>query len=75
MDLHDYITGELVNDRLVEMRAYAANERLFAAHRRPRPPVRVAVGGALIRLGSWLVGAEVKPGHEMQRAIEQPVRG
>ena len=58
MDLHDYVMGELVNDRLAEMRKYAASERLFAAHRRPRPPVREAVGGALIRLGSWIVGTE-----------------
>ena len=60
MDLHDYITGELVKDRLAELHEYAARERLFAAHRRPRPPVRVAVGGALIRLGSWIVGSELQ---------------
>ena len=58
MDLHDYITGQLVRDRLAEMRACAASERLFAEHRGPRTPVRVAIGHALIRLGSWIVGTE-----------------
>ena len=58
MDLHDYITGELIKDRLTEMRELAARERLFAAHRPPRPPVRVAIGNALIRLGSRIVGTE-----------------
>ncbi len=58
MDLHDYITGELVKDRLAEMREYAASERRFAAYRAPRPRLRVAVGNALIRLGSRIVGTE-----------------
>lgn len=58
MDLHEYVMGQLINERLAEFRAQAARERLLAAHRPPRPPVRVAIGGALIRLGSWIVGAE-----------------
>jgi hypothetical protein len=58
MDFHDYVTGQLVKDRLAEMRAYAASERLVAAYRAPRPPLRVAIGGALIRLGSRIVGTE-----------------
>jgi hypothetical protein len=58
MDWHEYVTGELIADRLAELRAQAALERRIAADRSPRPPWRVAIGGALIRLGSWIVGAE-----------------
>ena len=58
MEWHEYLTGELIRDRVGELRAQATRERLVSAHRAPRPPLRVSVGGALIRLGSWLVGAE-----------------
>ena len=58
MDWHEYITGELIRDRLDELRAQAALERLVSAHRAPRPPLRVTVGGALIRFGAWIVGTE-----------------
>ena len=58
MDWHDYVTGELIADRIGQLRAEAALERLIAAHRPPRPPLRATVGGALIRLGSWVVGAQ-----------------
>jgi hypothetical protein len=59
MDFHEYVTGELIEAHLAERRARAAIERLLAAHRRPRPGVRSAIGHALIRLGSRLarVGA------------------
>jgi len=58
MDWHEYVTGELIEERLSELRAWAALERQLAAHRPPRQPLRVAIGGALIRLGSWIVGTE-----------------
>ena len=58
MDWHEYVTGELIEERLSELRAGAALERQLAAHRSPRQPLRVAIGGALIRLGSWIVGTE-----------------
>ncbi len=57
MDWHDYITGRLVETRLAERRAAAALERLVRTHRAPRPPFRIAIGTALIRLGSKLGGA------------------
>jgi hypothetical protein len=56
MDWHEYIIGELIAERLAEFRAQAVRERLGAASRPPRPPLRVAVGGLLIRLGSWIEG-------------------
>jgi hypothetical protein len=58
MDWHEYVTGELIEERLADLRAEAALERQLAACRLPRPPLRVAIGGALIRLGSRIVGAE-----------------
>ena len=58
MDWHHYITGQIVEEQLAERRAVAARERLLQTHRAPRPPLRVAVGTVLIRLGSWIVGAE-----------------
>ncbi len=58
MDFHEYVTRELIEERLAEYRAQAARERLLAAHRPPRRALRVAIGGALIRLGSWIVGTE-----------------
>jgi hypothetical protein len=57
MDWHEYVMGELIAERLAEFRAQAARERLLAANRPPRPPLRVAVGSLLIRLGSWIEGA------------------
>ena len=57
MDWHDYVTGELVETQLADRRAAAALERLAHMHRAPRPPVRIAIGAALIRLGSRLGGA------------------
>jgi hypothetical protein len=56
MDWHDYITGELIGDRVAELRAQAALERRLAAARPPRRPLRATIGGTLIRLGSWIVG-------------------
>ena len=62
MDWNEYVTGELIEERLAELRAQAALERQLASYRAPRPPVRVAIGGALIRLGSWIVGTETEKG-------------
>jgi hypothetical protein len=60
MDWHEYVTGELIGDRLAELRAQAALERRLGEHLPPRPPLRESVGGALIRLGSWLAGTDVE---------------
>jgi hypothetical protein len=58
MDWHDYVTGELVSGQLAERRAAATRARLLKAHRGPRASLRLALGGALIRLGSRLVGTD-----------------
>jgi hypothetical protein len=56
MDWHDYVTGKLVEARLEELRTSAARTRLLRARRPPQGELRVAVGRALIRLGSRIVG-------------------
>jgi hypothetical protein len=58
MDWHDYVTGELVAGQLAERRAAATRQRLLKAHRGPRAPLRIALGAALIRLGSRLAGTD-----------------
>jgi hypothetical protein len=55
MDVNDYVLGALTNERLDELRAQARAAALLAEGRRPRPPLRVAVGGLLVRLGNRLL--------------------
>jgi len=62
MDWHAYVTGELIEGRLSELRTQAALERQVAACREPRPRLRITVGGALIRLGAWIVGTQPETG-------------
>jgi hypothetical protein len=52
MDINLYVT-EL---RLAELREQAARRRLLQAARSTRPPLRVTLGQALIRLGRLLLG-------------------
>jgi hypothetical protein len=59
MDWHEYVTGQLIEERLAEYRRTAARLRL--SQEQPRTPLRIVVGGALIRLGSWIEG-EAAPG-------------
>lgn len=51
MCLDEYATNLIVADRLNELRAAAERERIVLD---ARPPVRVAVGRSLIRIGRWL---------------------
>ena len=52
MDIDLYV----VELRLAEVRQQAALRRLLQAARATRPPVRVTLGQALIRLGRLLLG-------------------
>lgn len=61
MDFHEYVTGQLIEAHLAELRAQAARERLLLAGHAPRPGWRVAAGRGLIRLGAWL--AVERSGH------------
>lgn len=56
MDLQEYFADHLARERIAEFRAAADRERLSQEFREPRPPLRVSVGTALIRLGSWITG-------------------
>lgn len=58
MDWHEYVADHLVRERLAEYRAAADRERLYQEHRPPRPPLRLTIGSALIRLGSWITGRD-----------------
>jgi hypothetical protein len=59
VDWHEYVTGQLIEAQLAEYRRTAARLRLIQAQ--PRTPLRITVGGALIRLGSWIEG-DAAPG-------------
>ncbi|PYN76254.1 MAG: hypothetical protein DMD96_26400 [Candidatus Rokuibacteriota bacterium] len=56
MDLNIYLIEYWAKERLSEVRAAATRERLVESLQ-PRPPFRVALGLALIRLGQRLQGA------------------
>jgi len=50
------MNGYLVDIRLAELRERALREHLVHAARAARPPLRVTLGQALIRLGHQLLG-------------------
>jgi hypothetical protein len=54
--MNAHLHEALVKERLDEARAMAAHLALLRALRPARPPVRVVVGLALIRVGRWLAG-------------------
>lgn len=51
----EYFTDVMARDRLAELRALAARQSLLREARAGRPPMRVALGTALVRLGRWLM--------------------
>ncbi|MGH7388733.1 MAG: hypothetical protein ACREM3_04660 [Candidatus Rokuibacteriota bacterium] len=56
MDMNEFALGHLVDERLTEMREQAARYNLVAAVAPPRVRLRVALGHALVRMGSRLLG-------------------
>ena len=62
------LDGLVVANRLEEARDFAARQRLIAALRPTRSPVRVLVGLALIRAGRWVAGQTPRRGIEPYRA-------
>ncbi len=54
MDMNEYCMQEIAGERLREMRAAAQIAALCAEA--PRPPLRVILGHALVRLGNRLLG-------------------
>lgn len=59
MDVNLYVLETLARDRLAELRAGAEIHGWARGAAPARRPVRVSVGLALIRLGTWAAG----PGH------------
>ena len=56
MDVNLYVLEALSRDRLAELRAGAAAHGLARGVVPPRRQLRVGVGLALIRLGTWALG-------------------
>ena len=55
MDFNEYVALMMVRERHAEMIAAARRDAVLKSVARPRGPIRVAVGTALIRLGAWLL--------------------
>ncbi|MBI4247472.1 MAG: hypothetical protein HY614_09835 [Candidatus Rokubacteria bacterium] len=55
MEFNDHFVEWLVKQRLTERRADAQRYHLLSKLKRPRRPLRVALGTALIRAGAWLL--------------------
>jgi len=61
MDFNEYTLMLLLQDRQTEMLAEAWRDAWLREATRPRRPFRAALGGALIRLGAWLLGQNTRP--------------
>jgi hypothetical protein len=61
VDLNSYVIEALSRYQLEELRAEAAVRSHLREAAHPRPPVRVTLGLALIRVGTWVVGSTRHP--------------
>ncbi len=61
MDLNAYVMETLSRYQLEELRAGAAVRSQLREAARPRKPLRVTVGLALIRVGTWALGPTRRP--------------
>lgn len=57
MDMNLYALEVMVHQQIAERHAGAVSYELARAATTPRRPLRVAVGLALIRLGTWTLGS------------------
>ena len=55
MDFNEYAASYMLRERHAELIAAAHREALASQAGRPRRPLRVALGTALIRTGAWLL--------------------
>jgi hypothetical protein len=55
MEMSDYALAQLANERLAHAREVASRRALLRSLR-PRDPLRVRLGGALVALGQRLLG-------------------
>ena len=56
MDMNGYALELMVRQQIAERHAGAASYEMARAATTPRRPLRIAVGLALIRLGTWTLG-------------------
>jgi hypothetical protein len=68
MAMNTHLHEQLARERLDEARATAAHLALVRKLRPARPPVRVTVGFALIRIGHWVAGRAAKLAARPRRA-------
>lgn len=61
MDLNPYVLETLSRCQLEELRAGAAVRSQLQEAARPRQPLRVTLGLALIRAGTWALGPTHDP--------------
>jgi hypothetical protein len=55
VDGNEYYMEFLIRERLAEARTHAARAALLASARPEPPPLRIALGLGLVRLGVWLL--------------------
>jgi hypothetical protein len=56
MDMNSYAIELIARQQIAERHAGAARHEMVRAATRPRRPLRIAIGLALIRLGTWALG-------------------
>ncbi|MEX2223025.1 MAG: hypothetical protein WEG40_14630 [Candidatus Rokuibacteriota bacterium] len=66
--MNTHLHEQLAKERLDEARATAAHLALLRKLQPARPPVRVAVGFALIKVGRWVAGRAPRPAAGPRRA-------
>lgn len=58
-----YLEEQAARDRIEEVQTMAAQDTLIQSLTQERRPIRVVVGYALIRMGRWVAGREVRRLH------------
>jgi hypothetical protein len=61
VDMNEYLIEHMVSGRLSDLRAVAEQQRLARIGAPSGAYVRVALGRALIRLGTWALGPAHRP--------------
>jgi len=56
MDMNGYALEIIARQQIAERHAGAARHEMVRAAAPPRRPLRIAIGLALIRLGTWALG-------------------
>ncbi|MCI0371570.1 MAG: hypothetical protein L0214_09335 [candidate division NC10 bacterium] len=62
--MNDYVLEVLVKERMAQARRYAAERALLRASRPRRPPLRIWLGLALVRVGHRVLGEALEGGRD-----------